>query len=37
MADVNHKVILVISNQGHRHEIMEVAKANGARWYSYSR
>lgn len=31
MADVNHKVILVISNQGYRHKIMEVAKANGAR------
>jgi len=31
MAEVNHKLILVISNKGYTHEIMEVAKENGAR------
>ena len=31
MADVKHKLILVISNKGYTHEIMELAKKNGAK------
>lgn len=31
MGEVKHELILVISNKGYTHEIMEVAKENGAK------